>query len=161
MQQSEVNFIVAGKLIFMAWSILKMQSEEVLAANDEKQQLFCSDWDFDVHRGPVRRGRRPMLRGRHTGADRPVRGGAPPVPGPVSLVELLDAFEEARAEAEIADARARIREQLKLADAEVRPEESLGGSGEGRGDGLVPHHEVRQRPDRASTTYSTAARRTG
>ncbi len=29
MHAEEVNFIVAGKLMYMAWSILKMQSEEV------------------------------------------------------------------------------------------------------------------------------------
>jgi segregation and condensation protein A len=121
MQHSEVNFIVAGKLVFMAWSILKMQSEEVLAANDEKQQMFCSDWDFDAIED--------ML-----AADDDQRFAAD-VPDqidlceavhhqsqrPVSLVELLDAFEEARAEAEIADARAKIREQLKVVDQKYDP----------------------------------------
>jgi segregation and condensation protein A len=121
MQHSEVNFIVAGKLVFMAWSILKMQSEEVLAANDEKQQMFCSDWDFDAIED--------ML------AADDVQCFAADVPEqidlceavhhqsqrPVSLVELLDAFEEARAEAEIADARAKIREQLKVVDQKYDP----------------------------------------
>jgi segregation and condensation protein A len=40
---------------------------------------------------------------------------------PVSLVELLDAFEEARADAEIAEARAKIREQMTKSDQKYDP----------------------------------------
>jgi segregation and condensation protein A len=116
MQQSEVNFIVAGKLVFMAWSILKLQSEEVLAANDEKQQLFCSDWDFDAIEDMFATDDSPCF-----AADVPEQIDLCEAvhhqsQRPVSLVELLDAFEEARVEAEIADARAKIREQFKTND---------------------------------------------
>ncbi len=107
----EVNFIIAGKLVLMAWSILRMQSEEVLTEHSQRFDLFCSDWDFDtldllspesdflnfdlclpeeVELSQVVR---------HTGSR------------PVSLIELLDAFDEARGEVEIHIERQKERER--------------------------------------------------
>ena len=48
MQSEEVDFIVAGKIMHMAWSILRMQSCEVLNLNDRREELFFSDWDMDA-----------------------------------------------------------------------------------------------------------------
>lgn len=114
MQETEVNFIVAGKLVFMAWSILKLQSEEVLAANDEQRELFCSDWDFDSL-GEFYSDEKEC----DLNFDVPesvdlceaVRHQAQ---RPVSLIELLDAFEDARDEAQRQEERERLRERLKL-----------------------------------------------
>ncbi|MCK4445238.1 MAG: hypothetical protein KAW09_11885, partial [Thermoplasmata archaeon] len=49
-KEGYVNFVVAGKLVLMAWSILKLQSEEVLVwAEPPKQEEECyfSDWELD------------------------------------------------------------------------------------------------------------------
>jgi segregation and condensation protein A len=114
---SEVNFIVAGKLVFMAWSILKLQSEEVLRSHEEKPELFCADWDFDA----LEQICPPEENDAGIEADVPesidlceaVRHQAL---RPVSLVELLDALDQANQEAAAQEARLRLREQQRLAD---------------------------------------------
>ncbi|HEY3421248.1 MAG TPA: hypothetical protein VGK23_11925 [Methanomassiliicoccales archaeon] len=114
MHAEEVNFIVAGKLMFMAWSILKMQSEEVLSIHEQlPADAMGADWEMD-----------PM-----EGYDDPVLASINvDIPGsvdlteavrhqttrPVSLIELLDAFEEAKRDAEIQAHRQKAREALKL-----------------------------------------------
>ena len=121
MRGSEVNFIVAGKLVFMAWSILKMQSEEVLAASQEQQQMFCSDWDFEVIDdcfvdGPASRVQVDVPESidlceaiRHQQQR------------PVSLVELLDAFEDAREEAELREQRQIMRDAIAASEQKFDP----------------------------------------
>ncbi|HUV24834.1 MAG TPA: hypothetical protein VMW26_05350 [Methanomassiliicoccales archaeon] len=114
-ENKEVDFIVAGKLLLMAWTILKRQSEEVLTFQEMvgQDELFCVGWDMDSmdlfieHQEPCyfddfdpdsvelcevvrHRERRPVM-----------------------LVELLDAFEEARREAKIKLERALMRAQVK------------------------------------------------
>jgi len=47
-QEEEVNFIIAGRLVMMAWNILKSQSEHVLTMadrNDEPEECYFEDWD--------------------------------------------------------------------------------------------------------------------
>lgn len=112
-----VNFVVAGRLILMAWSILKLQSDEVLVdaepvvAGDE---CFFSDWDIppDFYQDPedldytnaiVNTGRAPLKRSVRREEKRRV-----------TLIELADAFDEARREAEH---RKKI-EALRLANVE-------------------------------------------
>ena len=116
MHAEEVNFIVAGKLMYMAWSILKMQSEEVLSIHEQPMpgEVICSDFDLDSM---------------DQSFDDPVLANINvDVPGcvdlteavrhhstrPVSLIELLDAFEEAKRDVEIQEHRQRAREALKL-----------------------------------------------
>jgi segregation and condensation protein A len=111
MHTEEVDFIVAGKLMHMAWSILHMQSREVLSLNERREELYFEDWDTDAMDQFVER---PLpdidlavpecveltevVRHRCTRA--------------VSLVDLLDAFDTAQQEVEIALNRQRVREQL-------------------------------------------------
>ncbi|MBC7108659.1 MAG: segregation/condensation protein A [Methanomassiliicoccales archaeon] len=129
MQDEEINFIVAGKLMFMAWMILRLQSEKVLEMHRraEAYDLFCSDWDFD---------HLDMLTNStdsvpfecdildHVELAEAIRRGSS---RPVSLVELLDAFDEARKEAEANLRRAAIREEMKKAgikfDEKTHPED--------------------------------------
>jgi segregation and condensation protein A len=115
MHAEEVNFIVAGKLMFMAWSILKMQSQEVLSIHEQMpNQDMGSEWDME-----------PM----EEGYDDPILASINvDIPGcvdlteavrhqstrPVSLIELLDAFEDAKRDAEIQAHRQKAREALKL-----------------------------------------------
>jgi segregation and condensation protein A len=111
MRSEEVDFIVAGKLMHMAWSILHMQSREVLVLNDRRDELFCAEWDMDAMDQFV---------------EHPLPDVDLSVPEnveltevvrhhctrPVSLIDLLDAFDTAQQEVEIAINRQRVREQL-------------------------------------------------
>jgi segregation and condensation protein A len=117
MKEEEVNFIIAGKLVFMAWAILRLQSEKVLVTHEqlEGEGIFCSDWDFD-NLDAFRE--EPALLGDFCDLPESVeltevvrhRGSRP-----VSLVELLDAFDEARKEAEANVQRQLLREAMKKA----------------------------------------------
>lgn len=129
MQDEEINFIVAGKLMFMAWMILRLQSEKVLEMHRraEVYELFCSDWDFD-HLGMLADANDSVPFEcdilDHVELAEAIRRGTS---RPVSLVELLDAFDEARKEAEANLRRAAIREELKKAgikfDEKTHPED--------------------------------------
>ena len=47
-KEDEVNFIIAGRLIMMAWNILKSQSQHVLTRADrvdEPEECYFEDWD--------------------------------------------------------------------------------------------------------------------
>jgi len=114
MHTEEVDFIVAGKLMHMAWSILHMQSREVLSLNERREELYFGEWDtesfdqFVEHPLPEIDLAVPecvelteVVRHRCT--------------RPVSLVDLLDAFDTAQQEVEIALNRQRVREQLMKA----------------------------------------------
>ncbi|MEM2943407.1 MAG: segregation/condensation protein A [Methanomassiliicoccales archaeon] len=120
MQEDEINFIIAGRLLFMAWMILRLQSEKVLEMHRQAEtyELFCSDWDFDhldefTDIGIVRSDENNIAEDielieavRHKSSR------------PVSLLELLDAFEEARREAEANLRREKIREEMRAAGIE-------------------------------------------
>ncbi|MFQ5909921.1 MAG: segregation/condensation protein A [Thermoplasmata archaeon] len=114
-----VNFIVAGRLVLMAWSILKLQSDEVLEDVEPRppaDECFFSDWDIppefyqapedlDYTNAVLNAGSTPL---RRAITRQPKRS--------VTLIELVDAFDEARREAEI---RAKI-ESLRTASAKKR-----------------------------------------
>ena len=105
-QNSEFDMIVAGKLIHMAWRILRMQSDAAVISSEEPQyfegdpgfdgfdemedseQLFIPQVRFDAvaYRSALR---------------------------PVTVMELLGAFEEAREEMAISAERERVRQELK------------------------------------------------
>ncbi len=111
MHTEEVDFIVAGKLMHMAWSILHMQSREVLSLNERREELYFGEWDTESFDQFV---------------ERPLPAIDLEVPEcveltevvrhrctrPVSLVDLLDAFDTAQQEVEIALNRQRVRDQL-------------------------------------------------
>lgn len=106
---SKFDIIVAGKLMLMAWKVLRLQSDETKKESDRNygvEDLFEFDdsWDFDAM-GDVESLSVPniQLKGLYTRT--PTR--------PVSMVELLDAFDEARQQMEIAEERERARQRLK------------------------------------------------
>lgn len=95
-----VNFVTAGKLVAMAWSILKMQSD-VLVAKAEPPPLDAwafADWDLgfegDGPPGP-RDYTEAVLQGRVPIQEAIRREGR----RAVTLMELMEALDEARAEA--------------------------------------------------------------
>jgi len=94
-----VNFVTAGKLIFMAWSILKLQSDHVLVSATPPAEEAPPDWDFgglqesedlDFNEAVLDAGRLPIAEA----IRRPGRRA-------VTLMELMDAFDEARRDGEI------------------------------------------------------------
>ena len=106
---SKFDIIVAGKLMLMAWKVLRLQSDETKKESDRNYEVedlfeFDDSWDFDAM-GDVESLSVPniQLKGLYTRT--PTR--------PVSMVELLDAFDEARQQMEIAEERERTRKRLK------------------------------------------------
>lgn len=103
-KEGYVNFVVAGKLVLMAWSILKLQSEEVLVWAEpvrHEEEYYFGDWEIDapVYQEP------DDLDFTHAVLNRPEPPLREPVRAhnkrPVTLIELVDAFDEARKEAEL------------------------------------------------------------
>lgn len=101
--QREIDFVTAGKLIFMAWSILKMQSAAILASAEPQQpQQDMESWspaDLDLYRSPEEFDYTTTV----------MNSSEPPLQEmvwressrPVTLIELVEAFEEARKDAEL------------------------------------------------------------
>lgn len=103
--EEEVDFITAGRLMFMAWSVMKLQSDEVLANNQPKpeEQPLDAGWDpgasgdwmqtdasVDFTTAVLNRPEAPIQESVWRKGTRPV-----------TLFELVGAFEEARKEAEL------------------------------------------------------------
>lgn len=118
--KESIDFIVAGQLVNMAWSILKMQCEETLASaeNGEEEELvedeFFSQWecfDYEMYEEPedldyeqeVLEDEEPIL-------EKAVRREEKK---PVSLIQLVEAFEEARKEAKYREKMERLRKENK------------------------------------------------
>ena len=101
---SELNLIIAGKIVYMAWEILKLQSEQVLQRVDRPEQveMMFDGWNpdnLDLFVDPFELGTGEMLL--HTEEmpiDEKVRRKSD---RPVTLIDLLDAFEEAKKESDI------------------------------------------------------------
>src|SRR2546427_6569313 len=98
-KDGSVNFVTAGKLVFMAWSILKLQSDRVLVnATPAPAEEAPADWEFaglqepedlDFNEAVLAAGRVPIAEAiRRTGRRA------------VTLMELMDAFDEACRDAE-------------------------------------------------------------
>ena len=95
-----VNFVTAGKLVAMAWSILKLQSEELLgkAEPPAPSEYYFSDWDLglDVYDSPEQFDyTQSVLQGRVPIQEAIRREGR----RAVTLMELMQALDEARVEA--------------------------------------------------------------
>jgi segregation and condensation protein A len=101
---SELNLIIAGKIVYMAWEILKLQSEQVLQRVDRPEQveMMFDGWDpdnLDIFVDPFELGTgEMMLHTEEMPIDEKVRRKAE---RPVTLIDLLDAFEEAKKESDI------------------------------------------------------------
>lgn len=115
-KEGSVNFITAGKLVLMAWSVLKMQSEEVLDGASPQEEFLFDDWDLDftlLQDGQEADFVQSIKANEDVPLAVPVRRTAK---RKVTLLELADAFEEARREAEmrIRSLRARRKASRKL-----------------------------------------------
>lgn len=103
---SAFDMIVAGKLILMAWKILRLQSESTRTLSEppiEETVEIDDDGFFFEDDGMMVV---PEVTLNEAFRREPVR--------PVTMYELIDAFEDARIEIEIQQERERTREKLKL-----------------------------------------------
>lgn len=100
--ENRFDMIVAGKLMLMAWKILRMQSEATCSRSDEPIEEEFFDFAFEDEDEALVV---PEVSFREAYSRDPVR--------PVTMYELLDAFEEARAEMEIYRERERVRVELE------------------------------------------------
>jgi len=112
----EINLLVAGKLIYMAWEILRLQTEDLLVRVDEPEKVenFFESWDteaitmladFDEPAPAI-----SIMQGAlelNEAVRRPISQRQ------VSLLELLDAFEEAKKEADVREEIAKYLEKYR------------------------------------------------
>ncbi|MEE9150944.1 MAG: segregation/condensation protein A [Thermoplasmata archaeon] len=120
-KEKSVDLITAGKIIFMAWSILKLQSDEVLGKADvpEEEEFYFEGWnimpeefyesgeDLDYTSAVISEARIPIQEKIWHKKTRPV-----------TLMELVDAFSGAKKDMEkqkkLKERRARLRELMKV-----------------------------------------------
>jgi segregation and condensation protein A len=99
--ENRFDMIVAGKLMLMAWRVLRLQSEATCLKSDEPMEEEFFDFAMEDE-DPLLVVPEVAFRGAYSrDASRPV-----------TMYELLDAFEEARAEMEIYSERERVRQEL-------------------------------------------------
>ncbi len=111
--ESDVDFVIAGKLIFMAWNILKRKSEHVLDRLEEEAYGYNYDFfgmDIDVY-GFEPPAEKPLKEIQLPKIKEPVRREEK---RPVSLFELIEAINEARVEIEESKKRRKIREKFRF-----------------------------------------------
>ena len=100
----EVNLIVAGKIVYMAWEILRLQSDVAVSRADRPEtcELAFEGLDptgFDLFVDPFELGGgEALLYNEETPIDERIRRRSERA---VTLVDLLDAFEEAKKESDI------------------------------------------------------------
>ena len=98
--EDEVNFIIAGRLVMMAWNILKSQSQHVLShadGADEPEECYFDDWDvMPYYEEPKTAGFSDYILGSQDSLiTEAVRGSDV---RSVTLMSLIEAFDEAREE---------------------------------------------------------------
>ncbi len=118
----DVDFIVAGKIIFLAWSVLKKQSDAALSEAEgmDDEEFFFEDWtpwEFE----PYEEIDDISYTGRIVNSDNPpikkaIRYRAK---RKVTLIELVDAFEEARKEVEFREKIEKIKKKAKGKEIEI------------------------------------------
>jgi len=113
---TELNLIVAGKIVYMAWEILKLQTEQVLQRVDrpETVEMMFDGWNpdhLDLFVDPFELGSGEMLlRTDDLPLEEKIRRRTD---RPVTLIDLLDAFEEAKKESDIRQELARFMQKYR------------------------------------------------
>lgn len=113
---NDLNLIIAGKLVYMAWEILKLQTEQLLQRVDrpEHVEMMFDGWDpdnLDIFVEPFEMGSGEMLL--HTEENPIEEKVRRRSERPVTLIDLLDAFEEAKKEADIRQELSKFMEKYK------------------------------------------------
>lgn len=107
-KMNKFDIMVAGRLILMAWKVLRMQSDATKLESDRNMADefdFGMDFDPDFFMEEEPALDAPMVELRGLFSRSPVRA--------VTMMELLDAFDEAQEEARIAEAKEATRLKLK------------------------------------------------
>ena len=105
--RSAVDIIVAGKLIHMAWKILRMQSSITLEEG-ERMDHFGEEWDMPFDMDAMYEPDKLYIPDVEFNAA--IRRSSV---RPITMVELLGAFDEAKGEIELHLAREQAREEMK------------------------------------------------
>jgi segregation and condensation protein A len=137
-KEKDIDFITAGRLMLMAWSVLRLQTEEVLTALERVQDEangHMAEWfddapEWAAYDEPDYEYTREVIT-----ADKPIieERVQRRTPRPVTLLELVDAFEEARKESELrkdieskrSAARERIKRERDVKVSKMMHKESL------------------------------------
>ncbi len=123
-EKDSLDFLVTGQLINMAWSVLKMQCEQVLYSAEEEEEEeqeaamegdeFFEEWDVwdqEVYDDPEDLDyEEEVLQEEELPLDKAVRREEKK---PVSLIQLVDAFEDAKQEAKYREKMEKIRKEKK------------------------------------------------
>jgi len=115
----EVNLLIAGKLVYMAWEILRMQSDEAVrrAERPETVDVMFDGWQpegFDQFVDPFELGPgEALLYTEEMPIDEKVRRKPE---RNVTLIDLLDAFEEAKRESDIRKELAKFMQKYRRPD---------------------------------------------
>lgn len=113
MHTDEIDFIVAGKLMYMAWSIFRMQSQEVLTLHEEREICDPTSSDMDMLEEFNEETSGSCINTVVPSGVELTEAVRHHCIRSVSLVELLDAFDEAKREVELQAQRQRVRDVLK------------------------------------------------
>ena len=98
-KEDDINFIIAGHIVHLAWSILKLQSKDVLFNADKEEEYYFQDWDVDeIYENPedidyvheVLQHPKPAIQEMIRREEK----------RQITLMELVDAFDDARKDAE-------------------------------------------------------------
>jgi segregation and condensation protein A len=100
--ENRFDMIVAGKLLLMAWRVLRLQSEATCSRSDEPFEEEFFEFEFEDEDVALTV---PEVAFRQAYSREPLR--------PVTMYELLGAFEEAREEMEVQRERERVRTELE------------------------------------------------
>ncbi|HIH00774.1 TPA: hypothetical protein HA259_01600 [Thermoplasmata archaeon] len=116
---TDVNLIIAGKIVYMAWEILRLQSDFAVVRADRPEtcELAFDGMDpagFDLFSEPFDlSGGEALLYREEMPIDERIRRRAE---RPVTLIDLLDAFEEAKKESDIKPELARFMKKYRRPD---------------------------------------------
>jgi segregation and condensation protein A len=115
----EINLLVAGKIVYMAWEILRLQSDDAVRRADRPEtcEIMFEGFDpegFDLFVDPFDLGGGEALL--HT-EDLPIKETIRRhSERPVTLIDLLDAFEEAKKESDIRKELAKFMQKYRRPD---------------------------------------------
>jgi len=109
-KEKDIDFIIAGKIIHMAWNILMKKSEDVLD-NAERAEYYIDSDFFDIDISPFEMDVEEEYVEPQLEIREPVRREES---RPVSLMELIQAINEARIEVERKRRQRKIREKFKF-----------------------------------------------
>lgn len=108
-KSSKVDIIVAGKLVLMAWKVLRLQSDATRAESERNYEEEVFEEPFEEFVEEEEGLHVPGISLREVYGRTEKRQ--------VTMVELLDAFAEAEEDIKIAEERERVRQELKAKEA--------------------------------------------